>query len=67
MPAGGVVPSLRIFALVKFAYAALRVIVQRSSRSLCHTLAGLFFLSSGMRPALIVSFSSRVLRCLGGN
>ena len=58
MSTGGVVPSARVLALVNLT-------VQRASRSLCRTLAGFFAQSSGMPPALIVWFSSRVLRCLG--
>src|SRR5947209_15715870 len=54
MSTGGTVPSVRALAL-------LNLTVQRASRSLCRSLAGLAFQASGMRPSLMVFFSSSVL------
>ena len=39
--------------------------VQRASQSFRRSLAGFSFHASGVSPALIVAFSSRLLRCLG--
>src|SRR6516162_3019984 len=55
---GGVEPSSRGLALVNLT-------VQRASRSLCRSLAGLAFQFAGIRPSLIAFFSSSVLRCRG--
>src|SRR5947209_10630688 len=58
MSTGGTVPS-------GLALALLNLTVQRASRSLYLSLAGLAFQASGMRPSLMAFFSSSVLRCLG--
>src|SRR5947209_7765037 len=58
MSTGGIVPSA-------FGLALLNLTVQRASRSLCASLAGLAFQSCGIRPSLIAAFSPSVLRCLG--
>lgn len=54
----GTVPSSAGFAL-------LNLTVQRASRSLWHSLAGLLCHSAGIRPALISAFSAEVLRWRG--
>src|SRR5215471_9612427 len=55
---GGIEPSARGLAL-------LNLTVQRASRSLCRSLAGLAFQFGGIRPCLIAFFSSSVLRWRG--